>query len=196
MAKSFKRGKVSRKSLRKGKKSLRRGKGSRKSVKRSKGFRKMYGGSPLTDFLIKTDNKKLTSVKYLNDSSLINEPTEEGLTPLHVLCLQNSLKSDIVEMLIKNGADVNAETTDEHKDTPLDVLMLGKSNYHWISYEPFKEIMTLLLKNGGLYEIKKLEKDKQNYILNVERKILAEKERQKESFKIGEDETANPLHKR
>jgi alkyl sulfatase BDS1-like metallo-beta-lactamase superfamily hydrolase len=66
--------------------------------------------------------------------------------------------------------------------------------------------MTLLLKNGGLYEIKKLEKDKQNYILNVERKILDEKKRQREIAvadrikqkkiaNITGDETANPLHK-
>lgn len=200
MAKSLKRGKGSRKLVNKRRKSLKRGKGSRKSVNKSKGFRKIYGGTPFTEFLIRYDNKKLTSDQqaklneYLNNNSLIDKPNDEGITPLHVLCSQESLNRHIVEMLIKKGANVNAKTIDEYKYTPLDVLMQGKSNYHWNSYEPFKEIMTLLLEKGGLYNEKLLNPQKLNYIKNIQNKIQTDRKNQTESLKIGKNDTANPLH--
>lgn len=202
MAKSLKRGKGSRKLVNKRRKSFKRGKGSRKLVKKSKGFRKMYGGTLLTNFLIMHDNQKLSPEKqeelkrYLDDNSLIDKPHEEGeykgLTPLHVLCSQNSLNFPVVKMLIEKGANVNAIAIDEY--TPLDVLMQSNSNYHWTSYEPFKQIMTLLLEKGGLYNEKLLNPQKKNYIKNIQNKIQTDKNNQQRTLIIRADETLNPIH--
>ena len=197
MIKSLKRGKGSRKLVNKRRKSLKRGKGSRQSVKKSKGFRKMYGGTPLTDFLIKTDNKKLTPDQekeldeYLNDNSLINAQHREGryygYAPLHILCSQGTLNVPVVKKLIKVGADVNAKSID-NPYTPLDQLMLYDfGNGEKLYDTPFKKIMTLLLENGGTYDEKKIKNypQKQEYIEYIKKTI---------QDKI-QNETVNLLHK-
>ena len=142
----------------------------------------MYGGTKLTDFLIETNNKKLTPDqekeldKYLNDNSLINQPNEEGLTPLHILCSLETLNPHMIKKLIKMRArvnveskEVNAETKEEYRDTPLDILMIRDYN-DWKS-EEFKEIMTLLLKRYGIYDKKKINERKLKYINNIQDKI-------------------------
>ena len=197
MAKSLKTCNGSRKSLRKGRKSLRkgrksvkRGKGFRKSVKRGKGFRKMYGGTPLTEFLIKNNKPlNLDEIKQLSkllmNKSLINQPHEEGenkgFTPLHILCSLKTLNPPMIKMLIKRGANVNvtidnAEVSEDNGLTPLDVLIDFQSNIQWNS-TAFKEIMTVLLEYGGSYNEKLINKaglykdEKKEYIKNIQNNI-------------------------
>ena len=166
MAKSLKTCNGSRKSLRKGRKSLRKG---RKSVKRGKGFRKMYGGTKLTDLLIKYENKKLGKEEqeelstYLNDKSLINATHRQapyfGFSPLHILCSQGTLNVPVVKKLIENGADVNATSQYNNDLTPLDVLIDYQEIKQWRDNHEFKKIMTLLLEHNGLYHEKIIVKD-------------------------------------
>ncbi len=200
MAKSLKRSNGSRKSLRKGRKSLKGGKKSLKGGKRTrKNIKKMHGGTPLTDLLIYTENKTFTKEEvdkfneYINEN-LINAPddSEEKLTPLHILCSQKTLRTDIIRFFIDNGADINAKTTSGN--TPLDILMQNNDSYTWKSYKPFNQIMTLLLEKGGVYDDSKLVENKRNYITSLNQKIVDERNQQKESLKIGENETINPLH--
>ena len=216
MAKSLKRVNGSRKLVNKRRKSLKtcngsrksvkRGKGSRKSVKRGKGSRKMYGGTPLTDFLINNnrglkEDEKAQLIELLRIKSLINMPHEQGkykgFTPLHILCSLDILNPPMVKVLINLGANVNA-TIDNYEDnglTPLDVLIDFQSNRQWNTKE-FKEIMTLLLENGGSYNEGLIDKallfidEKKKYIEEIQTDI----KKQEEYKTISDRETLNPIH--
>jgi hypothetical protein len=189
MAKSFKRGKVSRKSLRKGRKSLRRG---RKSLRRGKGFRKnvkkMHGGTTLTDLLHKMYDKNVDKYEIANleaniimNNETINEPdnSEDKLTPLHIACFFKPLNSNLLQMLINYRADVNAKTA--HGYTPLDILMITNKNDHTNdTRNKVKDCLKILLKKGGKFEKVKLEESP--FIKYIKTEIEEEKKMQDDEF--------------
>jgi len=123
MAKSLKRGKVSRKSLRKGRKSLRRGKGFRKNVK-------IYGGGETTElhklvtYKHNPQGKPEDVVNNLNEiidlknqGANINAEDEEYRKPLDIIL--NNEPNNIVKMspviiyLLQSGAEYNKVIIEE-----------------------------------------------------------------------------------
>jgi hypothetical protein len=116
MAKSLKRGKVSRKSLRKGRKSLRRGKGFRKNVK-------IYGGGETTelhklvtgepDDVVNNLNKirDLKKNDVDNFLKIINAADEDIKTPLDIILSNTPVNivkmSPVIIYLLQSGAEHN-----------------------------------------------------------------------------------------
>jgi len=193
MAKSLKRVKGSRKSLKRSKgakKSLRRGKGFRKNVK------KMHGGTRLTDLLDKMYYNKLNKDEISNleadiimNKETINEPdnSEDKLTPLHIACYFKPLNSNLLKMLINNGADVNAETADGF--TPLDILMIKNKN-EYTKDTRIKDCLKILLKKGGKF--KKAKVEELSFIKNIKTEI--ENEEKKMQDNKNDEFHANPMN--
>lgn len=87
------------------------------------------------DKLIEKENLEELKKIFLEKPELIEIEIESGLRPLH-RSIQDG-KTDIAEMLIELGADINAET--EYGDTPL----------IWAAYNGDIELIKLLINKGA-----------------------------------------------
>lgn len=78
---------------------------------------------------LRGDGWKLEDVEKLlkRDSSSINEWNSDGCTPLHVVLKNKNCSADIVMLLLKYGADVNAK--DEWGTSPLLVALNNSRDY-------------------------------------------------------------------
>ncbi len=97
----------------------------------------------------------LTLASMLIDKGAdVNAPDSEGRTPLHALCIDNtvSLEPDLVSLLADSGADMNA--LDQAGESPLDLIELKRDVYSEAFPEYFQNISRenrrLLITHGAV----------------------------------------------
>ena len=97
-----------------------------------------------------------------HEKSLINKLNNNGLSLLHILVIKNKIK--FIEVLLKNGADVNIKSS-KKKRTPLHFAYIYQNNES-------DEIINMLLKYGAKNNIV----DKENKKPSEYKKIFDDKE--------------------
>lgn len=94
------------------------------------------------------DNEELAKV-LLSAGADINARDKFGMTPLHAMCMTNSLK--LIKLLIREGADLGAE--DQFGRTPLIALDPDAADYEVCTRALIKELAVLSFEKAPVNEL-------------------------------------------